>query len=97
MISGVPTLSLESIVVRRAEPMTAPVDGELVMLDPRTSTYYGLDAIGHRIWDLLEEPQPVSALCEALQAEFDVPADTCRSDVLAFLERLEGAGLLEAR
>jgi hypothetical protein len=90
-------LSPDAVVTRRAEPLTATVDGELVMLDPRTSRYFALDAIGLRVWELLEEPRSVAALCEALEGEFDVSPDACRRDVLAFLEQLENAELLDAR
>jgi len=95
MILRVPTLSGETVVVRRAEPLTAPVDDELVMLDPRQSRYFGLDRIGQRIWELLERPQCVGELCASLEGEFDVSSETCRADVLAFLEQLEEAELLE--
>jgi hypothetical protein len=97
MIRGVPTLALDTVVVRRTEPLTAPVDDDLVMLDPRGSRYFGLDAVGHRIWDLLEHPRSVAALCSELQEQFDVDAETCRADVLAFLAELESAELLEIR
>jgi len=88
-------LSLDAVVARRPEPLTAPVDGELVMLDPRQGQYFGLDRIGHRIWELLERPQPIDALCAALQAQFDVSAETCRADVLRFVEQLADAELVE--
>jgi hypothetical protein len=90
-------LSPEAVVARRAEPLTATVDGELVMLDPRTSRYFALDAIGLRVWELLEQPRSVAAVCEALQDEFDVSQEACRRDVLAFLEQLQQAELLEVR
>lgn len=90
-----PALSPETVVVRRAEPLTAEVDDELVMLDPRQSSYYGLDRIGRRIWELLERPLSVNELCSTLQNEFDVTAENCRSDVLALLEQLREAELLE--
>ena len=92
-----PTLSPETVIARRAEPLTAPVDDELVMLDPRQSRYFGLDRIGQRIWELLERPQSVGELCAALEGEFDVSTETCRADVLAFLGQLEEAELLEIR
>lgn len=88
-------LSLDTVVARRAEPLTAAVDGELVMLDPRNSRYFGLDSVGHRIWELLERPQSVGALCAALEARFDVTAEACRADVLAFLEQLADAELVD--
>jgi coenzyme PQQ synthesis protein D (PqqD) len=90
-------LAPEAIVARRGEPLTAAVDGELVMLDTRQSLYFGLDAIGYRIWALLEQPCSIAALCVALCEEFDVPAETCQADVLAFLEQMEQAELVEIR
>jgi hypothetical protein len=92
-----PTLSLETVVARREEPLTARVGDEIVMLEPRRSRYYGLDAIGRRVWELLEEPRSVHALCDELQDEYDVPAETCHHDVLDLLEQMEHAGLVEAR
>jgi PqqD family protein of HPr-rel-A system len=93
----VPGLSLDALVARRAEPLTATVDGELVMLDPRTGQYFALDAVGLRVWELLEQPRSVAALCEALQGEFDVSPEACRRDVLAFLGQLQKAELLDVR
>jgi Coenzyme PQQ synthesis protein D (PqqD) len=90
-------LTRETIVARRGEPLTASVDGDLVMLDPRRSLYFGLDPIGHRIWDLLEQPRSVAELCGELQREFSVEAETCQADVLAFLDELSDAELVEIR
>jgi hypothetical protein len=95
MIREVAKLSLDAVVTRRPEPLTAAVDEDLVMLDPSRSLYFGLNSVGHRIWELLERPQPVNALCAALESQFDVSAQTCRIDVLAFLERLADAELVE--
>ena len=88
------TVSVDAVIVRSSEPMTCVVDGELVMLDPRQSRYFALDAIGRRIWTLLEHPQKVDALCRQLEEEFAVPPERCLTDVLAFLEQLAGAELV---
>jgi hypothetical protein len=90
-------LSLEAVVVRPAEPLTASVDGELVMLDPRRSHYFAIDSIGSRVWELLEQPLSIGDLCSKLESEFDVTPETCRADVLAFLEELRQADLLDVR
>jgi hypothetical protein len=90
-------LSPDAVVARRAEPLTATVDGELVMLDPRTSRYFAVDAIGLRVWGLLEQPRSVVALCEALEGEFDVSPEACLRDVLAFLAQLKQADLVDIR
>jgi hypothetical protein len=90
-------LSPEAVVARRDEPLTATVDGELVMLDPRTGRYFAVDAVGLRVWELIEQPRSVAELCKNLEGEFDVSPEACRRDVLAFLEQLENADLLEVR
>jgi hypothetical protein len=90
-------LSLETVVARRDEPLTARVDDDLVMLNPVQSRYFGLDAIGRRVWELLEEPRSVDAICTSLQDEFDVSPQTCRADVLTFLEQMVDAGLVDTR
>ena len=65
------------------------------MLDPKRSRYFGLDPIGRRIWELLERPRSVDAICGTLQEEFDVTAETCRADVLTLLGELQDAELLD--
>jgi hypothetical protein len=50
--------------------------------------YYGLDAVGARVWTLLATPQRVSELVSAVTREFDVRADECERDVLALLDEL---------
>lgn len=97
IICPVDRLSLDTVVVRSAKPLMARVGEELVILDSRDSRYYGLDPIGRRMWELLERPQSVDALCRILQDEFDVAEETCRRDVLPFLEQLSDARLLEIR
>lgn len=90
-----PGFSLDSHVVRRDGLLSALVDHELVMLDPRTSCYYRLDSIGLRVWELVAQLQSVDAICAALEPEFEVNAKTCRADVITFLDRLALAGLVE--
>jgi hypothetical protein len=81
-------------VVRRGGALTAPVDDELVMLDPEQSRYYGLNEVGVSIWELLERPCTVDEICGKLTAEYHVTADLCRDEVSGFLERLVDAGLV---
>ncbi len=81
-------LTLESIVVRSQEVMTSPVDDEMVMMALESSRYYGLNRVGRRIWELLEEPTTVAALCARLVSEFDVAPERCADEVLGFLGSL---------
>jgi hypothetical protein len=91
----VPDLLPTTVIVRSGAPLTAKIDDEVVMLDTRQSSYFGLDATGSAIWELLDEPRAVEELCAQLVERYEVDADTCLRDVLPFLDELVGAGLLE--
>lgn len=69
----------------------------VVMMDTRVGRYYELDAVGARIWALIEPGPRVAELCEAVAAEYDVDRDTCRDDVLAFLDELGDLGAIRVR
>jgi len=85
-----------TVFSRNASPLTAEVDGELVMLDPSTSRYFGLDGVGLRIWELCADPQTIDSLVAVLTGEYDVDAATCESEVRAFVADLESSGLVVA-
>jgi hypothetical protein len=55
---------------------------------------YRFNALGSRVWQLIERPQSVSALCETLQSEFAVSYETCERDVLNFLNQLADENLV---
>jgi hypothetical protein len=81
-------------VVRTEGIMTAPVDQEIVLLNMKGNNYISLDAIGRRIWELLETPVLVGDLCTQLGVEFEGPPEQISADVLLFLDELEREGLV---
>ena len=50
--------------------------------------YFGLNAVAARIWQLVETPTMLSAICSVLLAEFKVDRQTCEAQVLELIERL---------
>lgn len=81
-------------VVRTEGIMTAPVDNEIVLLNMKGNNYISLDAIGRRIWELLETPVIVDDLCSQLGTEFEGTQEQISADVLPFLTELEQEGLV---
>ncbi|NWH03405.1 lasso peptide biosynthesis PqqD family chaperone [Desulfobacter latus] len=79
---------LDTKVTRSDEVLTSEVDGEVVMMSIDAGTYSGLDAIGSKIWELLEKPITVSEICDIMMSRYDVERDVCEKDVLSFLEDL---------
>ena len=70
------------------------LDGEAVILNLDTGIYFGLDAVGTRIWRLIEERKPLRTVLDTLIDEYEAPPDRLQSDLLMFVERLNGKGLL---
>jgi hypothetical protein len=90
-VSGVAS---ETRLVRDQEALAAVVDDDTVMFSPQQDTYFGLDPIGGRVWELLERPRSFDELCALLRDEYKVDAETCRADVGVLVDQLRVAGLV---
>lgn len=77
----------ESVVFRE-------LDGEAVILNLDTGTYFGLDDVGTCIWQRLDRRESVDAVVAALVAEYDVAPETARADVDRLIAQLIDKGLL---
>lgn len=88
------TLSMASRIQWSKDQLAADVDREVVILSIERGSYYGLDDIGSEIWQLLEAPIAVSAVCDALAEKYDASRAVIERDVLALLEQLAAEGLI---
>ena len=77
----------EGVLVREMQ-------GESVLLDLSTETYFGLDDVGSRMWVALTTAPCVASACDLLAAEYDVDRPRLESDLHAFMQKLVEAGLL---
>ena len=89
------SVTLAARVRPSAEVLAQEVGGEAVLLDLAGERYFGLDPVGTRIWTLLA-PAPVleqvhATLCEEFQAE----PTRIETDLLALVQQLAAAGLVE--
>lgn len=89
-------LDTESVVVAVKDQLSSNVGGEVVVLHLGKGVYYGLDAVGARVWGLVQGPRRVAEICAALLEEYDVDAERCERAVLGLLGELAEAGLIEA-
>ncbi len=71
------------------------LDGESVLLDLRSQKYFGLDEVGTRIWQLLDELRDVEAVQAALLDEFEVAPERLRRDLRSLLDQLAADQLIE--
>jgi hypothetical protein len=91
------TISSHSAVVAVDSQTSCELNAETVILDFNKGAYFGLDEIGTLIWRLLQQPQLVSALCDAVAEQYEVTRAGCEQDVIHLLETLQAEGLIEVR
>ena len=69
-----------------------------ILLHTEDEVYYGLNAVGVRVWQLLPESRGLDDLCAALGRDYpDVPSAQLRDDVTELLDDLSRAGLVVPR
>ncbi|MFZ2403632.1 MAG: PqqD family peptide modification chaperone [Methylobacter sp.] len=87
-------LSTHEKIQRADDFLGAVVGDELLMMSIEKGSYYSLNSIGARIWELLESPIGIDGLVARLTEEYNVPVDTCRQEVARFIEALRERGLI---
>jgi hypothetical protein len=70
------------------------IDGETVLLDMDGENYFGLNAVGTRVWQLLREPNTLENIFAALVIEYNVEASQLKADLDEIIDRLLIAGLI---
>ena len=88
------SIQLETVVVQAGGLIAADMDGEKAMMSVEKGKYYGLDAVGSRIWELIDQPVTVKEVTKALLEEYDMEENTCQRDVYIFLNKLYNEGLI---
>jgi hypothetical protein len=89
----------KSLMVRkRGDWLIARVGGEIAMMSRQKLHHIGITEVGARIWELVETPQEIDAICAQLRKEYAIPPDICRAEVQAFVNELaqHGAVVIES-
>lgn len=67
------------------------IDGELdnhqVIMHINNGKYFGLNPIGKRIWELIEEPKSIEEITAMLLAEYNILPDQCKVEVQEFMNK----------
>ena len=88
------TLTLDDTVVVSDNQVSADLPGEVVILAMKEGVYFGADAAGKRVWELLQTPRRLGDVVAMLTTEYAVSTEQCAVDVLAFVGELAGQGLV---
>ena len=84
-----------------AEQVSAPddvllqeLDGEAVILNLDSESYFGLDEVGTRMWTLLTESASIQAAYDILVKEYQVEPVQLKADMKDLIRQLEENGLV---
>ncbi|MFC3098029.1 PqqD family protein [Alteraurantiacibacter palmitatis] len=91
-------VSADAILSASEDAVAREVGGELVLMHLASGTYFGLNPVGARIWQLIEdEPRTLASLCEVIAEEFDAPIDVIEQDLAALAGDLAAHSLVEVQ
>ena len=79
------------------EVLSQEVNGETVLLDLEGESYFGLNEVGTRIWQLLKDELNIGLVLDTLDGEYDVSREQLEIDVAKLLGSLEESGLIKLR
>jgi hypothetical protein len=94
-MSSLCPIAMSSVVSITKDQISSNLGDEEVILHFPSGTYYGLDEVGARVWQLMQEPKSVSQIRDVLLVEYEVEPKQCEQDLLALLQKLAGENLIE--
>ena len=74
--------------------MARTVGDETVILDLASGTYFGLDPVGARIWELMGESKTLAEICDQMLGEYEVSREELERDTLRLAQELADQGLV---
>lgn len=81
-------LSLEDSLTIAPDVMFRHLNNEAVLLDLRAGTYFGLNDVGARAWQLIEVHGTLSRILDVLAEEYAVDRGELERDLLNLAEEL---------
>lgn len=86
------------MIGRSGDWLSAKVGDEIMMMSAARGNYLGVNAVGARIWELIETPSDMDTICAVLVREFEVDEATCRAEVEQFVAEMgkHGAVTIDA-
>lgn len=87
-------MNLDHIIRVSPQVISQELSGETVILDLESECYFGLDAVGTRIWQLIREGADLRTIHDTLLDEYEVDAAQLQRDLQALVEDARQRGLI---
>jgi hypothetical protein len=82
------TLSPDDRLSCSPEVLSRVLDGEAILLHLGSGTYFGMNEVATRAWELIVSGTTYASMCTTLVAEFEVTQAEIERDMIEFLSAL---------
>lgn len=87
-------MNLNQTITISPDVISQEVSGETVLLDLESENYFGLDEVGTRIWQLLQENKDLSSVVTTMLEEYEVSEEQLNEDLSSLLGEVHKMGLI---
>lgn len=87
-------LTNETILHFKDDAVAVSLEGEAVILDVASGTYFGLEGVGAFVCDRLQTPTTFGELVRSVVDVYEVDEPTCKADLVTLIADLRRAGLV---
>lgn len=88
-------INTEGVYQRSEKFISSDLGEAMILTNIDSDKFYGTNAVGLTIWELLKSPTSFKILVEALLQTFDVEKSQCESEVETFMNELSKAGAIQ--
>lgn len=81
-------MNKEAIITLLKKLDTTDLAGEKVMIDFESGKYFLLKGVANDIWEMIQEPVSLDTMVAKLLEEYEIDQETCRIEVMKFLDQL---------
>jgi hypothetical protein len=87
-------LGLDTVIGHNDDVVTRELSGNIMLLAMGEGKIHELDDVGTDIWNRCTEPACVRDIVDGIVQDYDIERPVAERDVMAFVSKLLGLGLL---
>lgn len=85
---------LHQYVARSPDVLSQELGEETVLLDLNSESYFGLNEVGTRVWELIPEVANLEDIYKRLLAEYEIDETALLNDLRQLIDDCSDAGLI---
>ena len=89
-------VNANSVWTASKNTVSCEVEGEMVLLDLQSGTYFGLNAVGAEIWNQITRHKSFAEIQHHLLGQYRVTPEQCEEEVLSLMTKLTEKGLVKS-